>query len=340
MAGALSTVAMSAVMLGAKRTGVTGELPPERITRTAIDAVSVEPLDDHTRGCYCRRRALRLRSGCGCAVRPPHDANGGRARLARDCRLHRHALRDGYLARELSGLGASPRHYAARIRRPARARGDDARRPLGLRRGTRDSREAASALALVTTGRAGVKNGSGRGPTDSRPRTHSAEGRLRVCAQWLRARGGAAGGVFRRWDSACSTPGPPVASAMTQSARHKTTTNAVAAKMRSRNPGIGTSLSPDARGGNGPMVPPTKRHRRELHSVERPADPFPLDAAGRCVHQRADRLGTGRRSIQLHRVCQCRIGQPASAGSDAPGIPPEFLRRGLDRARCILSLRS
>src|SRR6186997_1914851 len=48
MAGALSTVAMSAVMLGAKRAGVTGELPPERITRRAIDTVSVEPLDDHT----------------------------------------------------------------------------------------------------------------------------------------------------------------------------------------------------------------------------------------------------------------------------------------------------
>ena len=48
MAGALSTVAMSAVMLGAKRAGVTGELPPERISQTAIDAVSVEPLDDHT----------------------------------------------------------------------------------------------------------------------------------------------------------------------------------------------------------------------------------------------------------------------------------------------------
>ena len=45
MAGALSTVAMSAVMLGAKRAGVTGELPPEWITRRAIDAVSAEPLD-------------------------------------------------------------------------------------------------------------------------------------------------------------------------------------------------------------------------------------------------------------------------------------------------------
>ena len=48
VAGAISTVAMSAVMLGAKRAGVTGELPPERITRRAIDTVSVEPLDDHT----------------------------------------------------------------------------------------------------------------------------------------------------------------------------------------------------------------------------------------------------------------------------------------------------
>ena len=48
MAGAVSTVAMSAVMVGAKRAGVTGELPPERITRRAIDKVSVEPLDDRT----------------------------------------------------------------------------------------------------------------------------------------------------------------------------------------------------------------------------------------------------------------------------------------------------
>ncbi len=47
-AGALSTVAMSAVMLGAKRAGVTGELPPERITRRVIDAVSAEPPDDQT----------------------------------------------------------------------------------------------------------------------------------------------------------------------------------------------------------------------------------------------------------------------------------------------------
>jgi hypothetical protein len=47
MAGALSTVAMSAVMLGAKRAGVTGELPPERITRRAIDALSPERPDDH-----------------------------------------------------------------------------------------------------------------------------------------------------------------------------------------------------------------------------------------------------------------------------------------------------
>ena len=47
-AGALSTVAMSAVMLGAKRAGITGELPPERITRRAIDAVSSDPPDDHS----------------------------------------------------------------------------------------------------------------------------------------------------------------------------------------------------------------------------------------------------------------------------------------------------
>ena len=49
-AGVVSTVAMSGVMLGAKWAGVSGELPPERITRRAINAVSVEPLDDHTEG--------------------------------------------------------------------------------------------------------------------------------------------------------------------------------------------------------------------------------------------------------------------------------------------------
>ena len=47
-AGALATVAMSAVMVAAKRAGVTGELPPEQITRSAIAASSVEPLDDLT----------------------------------------------------------------------------------------------------------------------------------------------------------------------------------------------------------------------------------------------------------------------------------------------------
>ena len=47
-AGAIATVAMSAVMLGAKRAGVSGELPPERITRTAIDRLTARPLDDHT----------------------------------------------------------------------------------------------------------------------------------------------------------------------------------------------------------------------------------------------------------------------------------------------------
>ena len=47
-AGAIATVAMSAVMLGAKRAGVSGELPPERITRTAIEGLNSRPLDDHT----------------------------------------------------------------------------------------------------------------------------------------------------------------------------------------------------------------------------------------------------------------------------------------------------
>jgi hypothetical protein len=45
-AGALATVAMSAVMLAAKRLGFTGELPPERITRRAFEAAVDEPPSD------------------------------------------------------------------------------------------------------------------------------------------------------------------------------------------------------------------------------------------------------------------------------------------------------
>src|SRR6186997_2438239 len=45
-AGAIATVAMSAVMLGARWAGVSGELPPERIARRTINAVSGEPVDD------------------------------------------------------------------------------------------------------------------------------------------------------------------------------------------------------------------------------------------------------------------------------------------------------
>ena len=65
MAGALSTVAMSAVMLGAKRAGVTGELPPERITRKAIDTVSVEPLDDRTEDAIAAVAHLGFGAGAG-----------------------------------------------------------------------------------------------------------------------------------------------------------------------------------------------------------------------------------------------------------------------------------
>ena len=42
IAGAIATVAMSAVMLGAKRARITGTLPPELITRDAIEAVAGE----------------------------------------------------------------------------------------------------------------------------------------------------------------------------------------------------------------------------------------------------------------------------------------------------------
>ncbi len=65
LAGALSTVAMSAVMLGAKRAGATGELPPERITRRAIDAVPVEPLDDHTEDAIAAVAHFSFGAGAG-----------------------------------------------------------------------------------------------------------------------------------------------------------------------------------------------------------------------------------------------------------------------------------
>jgi len=46
VAGGLATLAMSAVMLGAKRAGITGELPPETIARRAIEGVAGQPPSD------------------------------------------------------------------------------------------------------------------------------------------------------------------------------------------------------------------------------------------------------------------------------------------------------
>jgi uncharacterized membrane protein YagU involved in acid resistance len=45
-AGAVATVAMSALMLAAKRIGITGTLPPELIARKAVEAVALDPPDD------------------------------------------------------------------------------------------------------------------------------------------------------------------------------------------------------------------------------------------------------------------------------------------------------
>ena len=45
-AGAVATVAMSALMLAAKRIGVTGTLPPELIARQAVEAVAADPPAD------------------------------------------------------------------------------------------------------------------------------------------------------------------------------------------------------------------------------------------------------------------------------------------------------
>jgi uncharacterized protein DUF6789 len=47
VAGGIATVAMSAVMLGAKRAGISGELPPEKIARRAIEAVGDERPSAH-----------------------------------------------------------------------------------------------------------------------------------------------------------------------------------------------------------------------------------------------------------------------------------------------------
>ena len=45
-AGAVATVAMSALMLAAKRIGIAGTLPPELIARKAVDAVAGDPPND------------------------------------------------------------------------------------------------------------------------------------------------------------------------------------------------------------------------------------------------------------------------------------------------------
>jgi hypothetical protein len=45
-AGAVATVAMSALMLAAKRIGITGTLPPELIARKAVEAVAGDPPRD------------------------------------------------------------------------------------------------------------------------------------------------------------------------------------------------------------------------------------------------------------------------------------------------------
>lgn len=45
-AGAVATVAMSALMLVAKRIGITGTLPPELIAREAVEAVAGDPQSD------------------------------------------------------------------------------------------------------------------------------------------------------------------------------------------------------------------------------------------------------------------------------------------------------
>ena len=45
-AGAVATVAMSALMLAAKRIGIAGTLPPELIARKAVEAVAGDPPGD------------------------------------------------------------------------------------------------------------------------------------------------------------------------------------------------------------------------------------------------------------------------------------------------------
>jgi hypothetical protein len=130
-AGALSTVAMTVVMLGAKRAGVTGELPPERITRRAIAAVSAQPPDDHHEDAIA-------------AV--AHLGFGAVAGALFGVLTTRTAAAPGSPA--FAAITASSWHHAARIPRPAWARRDDACRPLGLRRRAGGASEALPALAL------------------------------------------------------------------------------------------------------------------------------------------------------------------------------------------------
>lgn len=60
-AGALATSAMSAVMLSAKKTGLMGELPPKKITRSALRRL---PLSNSRR----QRAALSTASHCAYGV--------------------------------------------------------------------------------------------------------------------------------------------------------------------------------------------------------------------------------------------------------------------------------
>lgn len=49
MAGALATIPMSAVMVGAQRVGLMGRQPPEVITQRALDAANTEPTTTATK---------------------------------------------------------------------------------------------------------------------------------------------------------------------------------------------------------------------------------------------------------------------------------------------------
>lgn len=65
LAGAAATAAMSAAMLTARALGLTGELPPKKITEAAMNAAGVEHADEATRDAASAVMHLAFGMGAG-----------------------------------------------------------------------------------------------------------------------------------------------------------------------------------------------------------------------------------------------------------------------------------